>query len=119
MLATGSLLYVAHDGVFHLKSGASGGQGGAVAFSPDGKALASGTVGTLALMDVETGKLRWKLPAPSWGAVSVAFAPDGRTLASSSGGVRLWNARTGALERTLAADKEGVGLLAFSPDGAT
>ncbi len=58
-----------------------------VAFSPDGRTLASGSedgLGAVRLWDVATGRLRRALGPPST-AFSVAFSPDGRTLASERG----------------------------------
>jgi WD40 repeat protein/beta-lactamase regulating signal transducer with metallopeptidase domain len=67
-----------------------------VAFSPDGKTLASGSGSEINLWDVSSGKNLAKLngfqSAVVFVTFSVAFSPDGRTLASgSSDEVRLWN----------------------------
>jgi WD40 repeat protein len=102
-----------------------------VAFSPDGKTLASGGWDeTVRLWDVETGKERRSFLAHQDGLVAaVRFSPDGKYLASRGGNdgvVRLWDAATGAEVRKY----EGLAkanpwrfnrdaALAFSPDAKT
>ena len=70
-----------------------------MAFSPDGKTLASGSNdGTVRLWDVATGRPIGEPLTGHTGLVySVAFSPDGKTLASGSGDgtVRLWDVATG------------------------
>jgi WD40 repeat protein len=67
-----------------------------LAFSPDGKRIASGSQDrTIKLWDAATGQEVLTLrghTAPVW---AVAFSPDGHRLASAShdGTVRIWNAR--------------------------
>jgi WD40 repeat protein len=77
---------------FSLKGHANGFT--SMAFSPDGKTLASGSQDkTIKLWDVATRKERAALNGHTSFVYSVAFSPDGKTLASGSfdGTVRLWD----------------------------
>jgi len=90
-----------------------------VAFSPDGRLLASTFSKTIWLWDAKSKKVLRKLEGHTDRINDVSFSPDGRLLASASDDrtIRLWDAASGALLRTLEGHTQLVWSVAFSPDG--
>lgn len=108
--------------IFTLRGG-----GSAVAFSPDGKLIASeyggdNIVSTIGLWDVRTGELRQVLKRHYAPLTCIAFSPDGKTLVSASrdSEIVLWDMPTGQRRLSITTQHtESVYSVAFSPDGNT
>ena len=93
----------------------------AVAFSPDGNTLASGSFdSTIRLRNMDTYKAA-TLKGHEYGVGCVAYSPDGKTIASGSGDktARVWNAATGETVQIYTGHERAVTSLAYSPDGKT
>ncbi len=102
----------------------------AVAYSPDGRILASGGLDKVVkLWDSDSGKLIATLADHEWGVLTLAFSPDGRTLAAGCGDdrapdwsrrthgeLRLWDVPTNRLSRTIPVTSS-VGSVDYSSDG--
>ena len=120
---------------FALERTLSGDRGSvdAVAFSPDGKLLASEievtpvrmsdyTDTAVTLWDVASGTLRQTLASHKGDSLylgDIAFSLDGRLMASCSGDntIRLWDVASGKLRHTLSGHHGSVLSVAFSPNG--
>ncbi|MCU0527472.1 MAG: hypothetical protein MUF72_21925 [Elainella sp. Prado103] len=90
-----------------------------VAFSPDGKWLATGDVNhEIRLRQVSDGQQFWSSRVHQGWVWSVAFSPDGKWLASCANRtVTLWDVQTGEPVQTFAGYRDRVFSVAFSPDG--
>jgi WD40 repeat protein len=92
----------------------------AVAVSPDGRRLLTGSSGkSMRLWDRDSGSMIHEFGGHGGRVLSVAFSPDGRR--ALSGGedavIRLWDLESGERLRELRGHSEWVFSLAFTPDG--
>jgi RNA polymerase sigma factor (sigma-70 family) len=95
-----------------------------IAFSPDGKTLATSSRGVIRLWDAATGKLLPSSADPDvWTVDRLWFSGDGKRLFGAAGAYFIWDAKTGRELRRFA-DPEPLGLerpndmrcLVLSPD---
>lgn len=92
-----------------------------VAFSPDGKNIATGTDSKtypLKLWQVSDGKLLYSVDEDHEGVRALAYSPDGQTIISGTGSntLNIRNSKDGKLVKTFK-KKYNVCSLAYSPDG--
>jgi WD40 repeat protein/tRNA A-37 threonylcarbamoyl transferase component Bud32 len=96
----------------------------AVAISPDGEIIASGSSDrTIKMWELRTGRKlrhlgRW-FSGHTESVWTLAFSPDGQTLASGSwdSTIKLWQVSTGKRILTINAHPKWVNSVTFSPDG--
>ncbi len=91
----------------------------AVAWSPDGKEVVSGSLDkTVQIWSATTGKTRLVYQGHTDGILAVAWSPDGRSIASSSldNTIQVWDASTGAHITTYRGHKLPAQALSWSPD---
>jgi WD40 repeat protein/serine/threonine protein kinase len=102
-----------------------------VAFSPDGRQIASAAgmwftndPGEVKLWDASTGALLWTGLGHTGPVMTAAFSPDGRRLASATATwgskvreIKIWNVATGQSLTTISDCPSAIFGVAFSPDG--
>ncbi len=91
-----------------------------IAFSPDGKTLATASYDTtVKLWDAVIGKELHTLREHSDSVYGVSFSPNGKLLATGAAdrAVKVWDAATGALLYTFGAPTDWTYAVAWSPDG--
>lgn len=90
-----------------------------LAWSADGKALATGSSKGVSLRDAVSGKERWRLAGTISGSHALACSADGKTLAAGDqdGSVRLVALASGKVLRRLRGHRAQIHAVAFSPDG--
>lgn len=103
----------------------SGGEGvRCLAFTPDGKLVATNVREgrawryKITLREVDTGRVAAELDEKGFAPVLVAISPDGKRLASAGGrSIHIWDLPQRKLMHEISSHKEAVRALCFSPDG--
>ncbi|MEY2428750.1 MAG: hypothetical protein QOJ40_1635 [Verrucomicrobiota bacterium] len=93
----------------------------AIALSPDGETLASGSYDQkIKLWNLKTGKEIRTLSGHNGCVYRLSFRPDGKILASASADrtVKLWDVASGERRETLSQSFKELYAVAFTPDGA-
>ena len=93
-----------------------------IAFSPDGKTIATGGSEYVQLWDAVSGEPTASFQTESGDIVieKLAFSPDGKTIATGeTADIRLWDVATATHKATLQGHTNSVLSLSFSPDGST
>lgn len=120
--AQATLSEIAYDSRTRRRFGGSIGPVNAIAVSPDGKTLLSGSLdGSVCLWDIQSGKEIRRFVGHTETVQTVVFSPDGRTAATGSGDttVRLWDVSTGQELRRFEGHTGDILAIAISPDGKT
>jgi WD40 repeat protein len=92
----------------------------AVAFSPDGKKVLTGSKDGMAkLWDVDSGKVEKSFIGHSSSVKAVAFSPDGKKILTGSedGTAKLWDIDSGKTEKSFIGNSSWINAVAFSFDG--
>ena len=109
--------HMAYSYELNLKAGME--EASCVAFSPDGKRLASGGLTGVKLWDAWSGRETLTLTGHTERVETLAFSPDGARLASGSRDrkVKVFDAISGQETLTLKGHTDNVESVTFSPDG--
>ncbi|MEN6350926.1 MAG: Ig-like domain-containing protein, partial [Syntrophomonas sp.] len=90
-----------------------------LAYSPDGKQLASGSYKTVQIWDTSNWTCLQSITGHNENICSIAYSPDGSRLASGSldKTIKIWNTSNGVCLKTLT-DTNFITSVAYSPDGS-
>jgi WD40 repeat protein len=86
----------------------------AIAFSPDGKLLATCGTDVWKIWDVEAKSSKFRGQALGYGA---AFSPDGKTFVVAGNDIEFWNLETGKRKQTLDIPNSLIESICYTPDG--